>query len=311
VSDEGSPGDGSIEPGAEPPDDNFDAAPPPPPAGFSAPPPPMPLPPPPTPAAPPPPGPYFAAPESSAGAGYATPPPATVVPALRWRSLKGLTTALTVFLWLVVAGAVFGAIAYVARISALSDIINNELTFDRAQSAHDADDLVQAASGILAFLGFVIYVLIIIWTYRAAKNNEALGRPYPRLKPGWAIAGWLIPLANLVIPVLILQDLWRGSDVTTRRGDPNWRANHGSPLIGWYWGVFLVSIFTRSGLGRTSAHLLDNDELRELRNHDTVAVVGMAFTIVAAILAIQVVRRIAARQENCLRAHQEAWRAQS
>jgi hypothetical protein len=241
----------------------------------------------------------------------APPPPATPVAAIRWRGLKGLTTALTVFLWLAVAGAVFGVVAYAMRINALSDIIDNGLSIDKARTANDADDLVSAAGGILAFVSFVIFVLIIIWTYRAAKNNEALGRLYPRLKPGWAIAGWLIPLADLVIPVLILQDLWRGSDVSTRSGDPAWRANRGSPLVGWYWGVFLLSVFTRNGLGRSSASFFDRDELRGLRNHDTLAVFGMVVTIAAAILAIQVVRRIAARQEDCLRAQQAAWRAQA
>ena len=85
------------------------------------------------------------------------------------------------------------------RIKALGDVIDGQLTADTARHVHDADDVVRAASGILAFIAFVIFVLIIIWSYRAAKNNEALGRVYPRLKPGWAIAGWLIPFANLVI----------------------------------------------------------------------------------------------------------------
>ena len=40
---------------------------------------------------------------------------------------------------------------------------------------------------------------------------------------------------------------------------------------------------------------------------DSVAIGGMVMTTVAAILAIQVVRRIAARQEQCLRAQQAAW----
>jgi hypothetical protein len=241
----------------------------------------------------------------------AAPPPPTTVAAQRWRDLKGLTTALTVFLWLAAAGAVFGVVAYAMRINALNDIINGTLTADTVNRAHDADDVVNAASGILAFIAFVIFVLIIIWSYRAAKNNEALGRPYPRLKPGWAIAGWLIPLANLVLPLLILQDLWRGSEASTRAGDPSWRSNKGSPLIGWYWGVFLLSIFTRSGLGRSSAHLAVTSELRGLRTHDSIAVFGMVVTIAAAILAIQVVRRIASRQDECLRAQQAAWRAQS
>jgi Domain of unknown function (DUF4328) len=252
---------------------------------------------------PPPPAGFASAGPSSA---LPPPPPPTPVVAQRWRSLKGLTTALTVLLALAGAGALFGSIAFAVRIGALSDIIDGRLTADTVRSANDADDLVGAATGILFLLSFAILVLIIIWTFRAAKNNDALDRLHPRLKPGWAIAGWLIPLANLVIPVLILQDLWRGSDVRTPRGDQLWRSNNGSALIGWYWAAFLVASL-RYGIGRSTAHFYATDELRDLRTHDTVAMVGMAVTIAAAVLAILVIRRIAQRQEDTLRAQQSAW----
>jgi hypothetical protein len=234
------------------------------------------------------------------------PPPPVPVPALRWRSLDGLTSALTVLLVLIAVAAAFALVAFLLRISALGDVIDDGLSVDTARRARDADDLVSAATGIVALLSFTILVLVIIWTYRAAKNNEALGRQYPRLKPGWAIAGWLIPLANAVIPLLVLQDLWRGSDPTTRRDSASWRANEGSALIGWYWAFLLISV-VRGGLGRSEARLFVDDELRELRTHDTVAVIGLVAAIVAAILAIQVVRRIAARQDECLRAQQASW----
>ncbi len=210
------------------------------------------------------------------------------------------------FLWLAVAAAVFGAVAFTLRVHALGEVIDHGLSFDRVQQAHDADDVVGAAVAIMLLVSFVILVLIIIWTYRAAKNNDALGRLSPRLKPGWGIAGWLIPLANAVIPVLILQDLWRGSEPSTPRGDLSWRANKGSALIGWYWGVLLLSV-VRNGLGRANAHLGATDELRDLRGHDVIAVIGMLATVAAAVLAIQVVRRLAARQEECLRTQQDAW----
>ena len=55
-------------------------------------------------------------------------------------------------------------------------------------------------------------VMVIVATFRLAKNHQALGRPGTRWTPGWAIAGWLIPLANSVIPYLQIRELWRGSD---------------------------------------------------------------------------------------------------
>ncbi len=68
-----------------------------------------------------------------------------------------------------------------------------------------------AASSLFVVVQLVIVVLFIVWMFRAAKNNEALGRSNARFGPGWSIGSWFIPIANLVIPVLIVQDLWRGA----------------------------------------------------------------------------------------------------
>ena len=82
-------------------------------------------------------------------------------------------------------------------------------------------------SGAAAFYGLTqlaIVVLFIVWQFRAAKNNEALDRRGARFGPGWSIGAWFIPLANLVIPVMIIQDLWRGATPSTERGDLAWRS---------------------------------------------------------------------------------------
>ncbi len=267
------------------------------PVGVSIPPPPgSALPPFPAPAVPP------APPAPMVGA----PPPVTIATTTRWRPLRGLVTALTVMLVLDALGAALGTLAFAARIGVLDDIINGRLDPAIVQRARDADDFVAAASAILVFLTVVTVVLWLIWNFRAAKNNEALGRDLPRWKPGWAIGGWFIPLANFVIPVMVLQDLWRGSSSATPRGDARWRGNPGSALIGWYWGFWVASTF-RLGFGRTGARLSSVTQLRSLRSHDAFALFGMVMTIVAAILAIQVVRGITRRQEACLQTQQSAW----
>jgi hypothetical protein len=242
--------------------------------------------------------------------GYAGAPPGQLAPVVppRWRSLQGLTTALTLLFSLAAADAVFGVIAYANRVKFIKDVLDGNVGFNAGQRADNADNLVGAAAGIMALLSIAIFVLIIIWLWRAAKNNEALGRMNPRLGPGWAIGGWFIPFANLVIPILILQDLWRGANPEVARGDPGWRATRGSGLIGWYWATFVLSLL-RAGFGRSSAHINVRSEMRGLRAHDVVAAIGMAFAVAAAVLAVFVVRRLAERQEDCLRAQQAAWHA--
>ena len=147
----------------------------------------------------------------------------------------------------------------------------------------------------LAFIAvaIAIFVVMIVWTWRAATNQAALGRDHPRLGPGWAIAGWLIPLGNAVLPVLVMQDLWRGSDASTLRGDMRWRIGARSALVGWWWGCTVAS-FLVVGPGD------DADEY---------AIVARCFAIAAAVLLILVVTKLSARQAATLAAQEVAWAA--
>ena len=211
------------------------------------------------------------------------------------------------FLGLTIAGAVFAVIAFANRISVTKDILDNNVGFGTGQKIDDANSLVGAATAIYVLVVLVLFVLVIIWTFRAMKNNEALGRMSPRFTPGWGIAGWLIPLANFVIPVLILQDLWRGSDVRSPRGDTAWRSNKGSPLIGWYWATFVVGNVIRIGDTPSDDHNGTRSYYEGFRSHDSRVLVGYAIMVATAILAILMFRRIAQRQEECLRSQQQVW----
>ena len=143
--------------------------------------------------------------------------------------------------------------------------------------------------------------------WRAAKNNEALGRMNPRFGPGWSIGGWFIPIANFVIPILIMQDLWRGSDPGVSRGDPGWRTGRGSGLIGWWWAVFLLG--GHPGLRRFRQRGLEPLDRRHQAVQPGRARSACVASVAAAVLAISVVRKLTARQEACLRAQQAAWHA--
>ncbi|WP_132115737.1 DUF4328 domain-containing protein [Actinocrispum wychmicini] len=48
-------------------------------------------------------------------------------------------------------------------------------------------------------------VTMLVWTYRARRNVEGLGRQ--RRSPGWAIGGWFCPGVNLWFPLQIILDV--------------------------------------------------------------------------------------------------------
>jgi hypothetical protein len=216
-----------------------------------------------------------------------------------------LRTAMTVLLWASAGVAVLGVIAHLTRIAAVGDMIDalDGRSFpdyvDARGRAEDADTFVGVVALLLLALGITIFVLLIIWMWRLAKNSETVGRSHPRFGPGWTIGGWFIPFASLVIPVLVMQDLWRASDPESPRGDPTWRTRPGSALIGWWWAFWVAAQVLRiAGNIDTSANT--RDELTTLRVMDVASSFGMVAVVVASILLIRVVHRLTRRQQQLL-----------
>ena len=102
-----------------------------------------------------------------------------------------------------------------------------------------------------------------------------------------------------MIPVLIVQDLWRGSaaerPAAIRRGEPGgarrWSAGGGRR------GSVSLLRFAYSG-----ANFHDSGSLDDIEASNTVALVGVVVLAVAAVLAVLVVRQLSRRQLDTLRA---------
>src|SRR4051812_34981457 len=146
---------------------------------------------------------------------------------------------------------------------------------------------------LLLLATLAITVLWMIWMYRAAANAEMFSLARQRFGKGFAIGGWFIPFANLVIPGLQMADIWRGSPGPDAPGTPR----RSTALVWWWWIIFLVgrvTFFALPGgvrLGRVY-------RLSDLDTRVTLSVVGYVFVAVSAVLAILVVQRITSGQES-------------
>jgi hypothetical protein len=256
----------------------------------------MPAPPPAT----PPPGYYQRGTAPSAGWGA---PGADYQAATKWRSLRGLTKALTVLFSIHIALLALTIVGVMIHLSVLGDEEQRGVVVD-VDRVNDAQTFPASMLLLAGLVGIATFVLLIIWLYRAAKNNEALGRQNPRLGPGWAIGGWFIPVAWWVIPFIVLDDVWRGSDPSIPRGDPSWRRSKTLPAI-WAWAV-TAAILTIPNFIASSGGDVRADEPDKVRRDDILRVIAAIGGIIAAVLAIVVIRKVAARQEEALRAQQAA-----
>ncbi|MGW4367811.1 DUF4328 domain-containing protein [Nocardia takedensis] len=101
-------------------------------------------------------------------------------------------------------------------------------------------DTVEVKVGAGLFIGGILYllllwplfgVLVIRWLVRARANAELLSPTGHRLSARWAVAGWFVPLANAVLPLLVVIDVVRASGPDGR----------GSRATGVWWASWLVA----------------------------------------------------------------------
>lgn len=220
------------------------------------------------------------------------PPPSTPLAPRAWdsvvrprfRAIHGLAVALT---WLLGA-AVVVAVAMVATFWDRRSLFvrSRDGGFVSFVEARRADDNAAAAVGVGFLVGLAIFVVLIVFLYRASKNTELWDRRPPRWAAGWTIGGWFIPLASFVIPFLTVREIW------DRTPDPQGRRAAWGPVWGWWvtWVVpNLLFVAARNGGDATRDEFIRSDTLRS---------VGSVALGVAAVFLIVVVRRLDQRQAS-------------
>jgi hypothetical protein len=162
----------------------------------------------------------------------------------------------------------------------------------------DSNDTRQGIAGLLSFGAFVAAVVMFLrWFHAAYRNLKALGQPNLRFTTRWAIGGWFVPFLNLWRPKQIANDIWTGSgpDTPTLDGTAWWKDQSIPALLGVWWAAWIISIYVDNIGLRT---LFNTDTAEEVRTADWVDITSLVVDAVAAILAIQVVRRLTTRQEE-------------
>ena len=82
---------------------------------------------------------------------------------------------------------------------------------------------------------------VIIWFYQAYRSAESRGAIGNRWSTGWSIGAWFIPVANLAIPKLVMNDVDRMSNPLA--GDPpideRWKLMPRLVVSDLWWILFL------------------------------------------------------------------------
>ena len=84
-------------------------------------------------------------------------------------------------------------------------------------------------------IGLATAILVLTWIHRANHNARQLGTADMHFTPGWAVGWYFVPIAWFWKPYQAMSEIWRASASPT-----DWRAAPVSPLLRWWWGLWLA-----------------------------------------------------------------------
>lgn len=99
-----------------------------------------------------------------------------------------------------------GALLYPAFLGTMFEQIRSSDSLDANAAPNGNIPLFNVALQPLGIIALIATILIGIWASKATANAGALGRATTH-SPGWALAGWLVPVINLWYPMQIVRDL--------------------------------------------------------------------------------------------------------
>lgn len=193
------------------------------------------------------------------------------------RTLEGRAQLAIITLWLSVALAVADAYAHANRLKLVQDALDGlpEGTFIAIPAAEleRADDYVTAAliGSTLALV--VTAVAWLAWQHRVAVLLRARTRGW-RGDPRTGVVVWLLPVVNLVAPLLVVVELVRAAG----------RRMHVA-LAAWWLAWLGAAVL--AGVGTSNP-----DALADQRLPDGLAVAGDVLAVAAALIAIGIVRHV-------------------
>jgi len=159
-------------------------------------------------------------------------------------------------------------------------------------------EISDGASQLLAVVDVALFVgtgiSFLTWFHRVRANLPALGIADARWSPGWAVGWWFVPIMSLFRPFQVAAEIWRASDPAATAVD--WRERPLTPLLGWWWALFVFSTIAGQLSFRLSMRAGDNSTAEFMQSLALVDAASAAIDLVGAWLAIRVIAEIERRQ---------------
>lgn len=150
-------------------------------------------------------------------------------------SVSGLAIAITCVMGLQMLFMVLATAAFGERLSLLNRLRQDPSSVTLLQLTQ-SDSFVRGTQVLFAVGLIALATLLVIWFWQARTNAAVYAPDRMGLARGWAIGGWFVPLASMVLPYLVARDIHRG----TTSGLPDRKESVGVATRVW-WGFWVLS----------------------------------------------------------------------
>lgn len=225
----------------------------------------------------------------------AQPQPYSTTSPPRRHSLRGLATTLTIIFVTFIALDVLATATYIWRGALFDRLADGDLVSETEANVADAVAIGYGIVWTLLFLATA--VVFIVWQFRHAVNARTLGVHSGLGRPGWAIGGWFIPIANLILPA---RQIYRSSRALGKA------ATSGMTAIIVWWAI---ALWLSQGLDRAALRIWNDADgftsegLRQSATSDYLSAAAAVLDLAAAVLALLIVRLLTQRQNAAF----DAW----
>lgn len=209
------------------------------------------------------------------------------------RPIRGLTKALQIALLIAVPLQVISAAGYAWHGAAAAQLPwDGYLPYYEGFSGSEIALIMTGLAGAAQFIvGLVAGFMALRWTYRANVNAHAMSRGI-ETSPSWSLWWWFIPVASLFKPFAVMSEIWRSAEAPDR-----WKGRKDPPHLRIWWAAHIISalVLTASSLmeraAETAAHVVLTD---------VASVIGFAVQILATLLYVRIIGKIAAAQTQLI-----------
>jgi len=155
----------------------------------------------------------------------------------------GLTGTAAAFLWATAVLFALAAVGLVVYWFGWHAFIEGE---DTLSDVRTIEDPVAATVGLAWAATLLTAVLFSIWffhAYRSAASRGATGRTWG---PGWTLGAWFIPVAHLVIPKLVMNEVDRMSNPRLQAPlERRWRGARRHPVNDLWWTCLVMAVIVQ------------------------------------------------------------------